>query len=765
MSSDEGQAPKRKKVSRPCDSCRKRKRRCDGEEPCSRCVKYEFVCSYEQKAAKRPSSSYVQSIESRLKTVEALLNQQLPAATEASSPGSGTQSSAGPGVQVVIAALRSITNPPPPSDISFEVANKLDSLKISGFKFQGKSSGAVLVQRAIDVGCSGPLVGIQKMPHTGKPWTLRPWLETTRPTRYTFPDDDLLPSLVSLYFTHVNAFYPLMHRPSFDFISTKSYETDTEFGAIVLLVCALGAQYSTDPRIRSDPAAPAGHVWFDQVDLGAYHQPTVRTIQIYALGVHYLERNAGQRSSWMLAGAGIRLGQDIGAHHEKMRAGTFVPYLELEKRAYWMLMLLDTQLSAALGRSVAIPNQDFGLAMPVGCDDEYWTSDFVQPADVPSRMDFFILQLKLQRIIAYTLKILYASDHSQKLIGLDDDNWENQLIVEFDSALNSWFELIPAHLKWNAKTDSTLDPSRNALFFDQSAALYCMYYFTQILIHRPFIPAAHQVKGPGARPRTFPSLSICNNAARACARLIEVYHKHYPNKTLICGATPFFTAGTVLLLNVWGMARNNLQTTGSVAGVSPRRKAGAPAQSALDMTDVYRCANALAVYRKAWPGTAHLADTLDALLKIDLEQAVNAQFAYPPKQPPRQPGTQADDYTSSVFAGPPLDSAALDAAVAEWAGAEGNHSIPPSTVSAQSELDFGFTQQQGLDGLGLDSSAYTMGVENMPFTTPSTDPFAMDVDIDTVSFWSSAPTGFGGSDWDGYLRALNVNFDASGGGI
>lgn len=104
----------------------------------------------------------------------------------------------------------------------------------------------------------------------------------------------------------------------------------------------------------------------------------------------------------------------------------------------------------------------------------------------------------------------YSTNRSKMLIGLGDDKWEEQVVVELDSALNKWFETIPPHrarpfppsilpaiiriyvaVRWdpdNLISDET--------FFDQSAVLYCAYYHTRIIIHRPFIPAMRRASNP-----------------------------------------------------------------------------------------------------------------------------------------------------------------------------------------------------------------------------------------------------------------------------
>ncbi|KAJ7726977.1 hypothetical protein B0H14DRAFT_2199856, partial [Mycena olivaceomarginata] len=101
---------------------------------------------------------------------------------------------------------------------------------------------------------------------------------------------------------------------------------------------------------------------------------------------------------------------------------------------------------------------------------------------------------------------------------------EEKIVKEFDSAVNRWLDCVPEHLRW--------DPARtNDLFFDQSAALYCNYYLTRIHIHRPFIPAIRPSEGP----MTFLSLTICNNAARACIHVVEAQHRRRPNNPLLFG--------------------------------------------------------------------------------------------------------------------------------------------------------------------------------------------------------------------------------------
>lgn len=70
----------------------------------------------------------------------------------------------------------------------------------------------------------------------------------------------------------------------------------------------------------------------------------------------------------------------------------------------------------------------------------------------------------------------------------------------------------------------------------------------QILIHRPFIPTSRTA--PSIAALALPSLAICTNAARACARVINSSCQR--NLIQHHLANPAFTAAIVLLIGVWG---------------------------------------------------------------------------------------------------------------------------------------------------------------------------------------------------------------------
>lgn len=72
---------------------------------------------------------------------------------------------------------------------------------------------------------------------------------------YCFPPDDLLATLVDLYFDNTNPYMPLLHRPTFvQSMREGKHLTDDKFADTVLLVCAIASRYCDDTRVRLDDA-------------------------------------------------------------------------------------------------------------------------------------------------------------------------------------------------------------------------------------------------------------------------------------------------------------------------------------------------------------------------------------------------------------------------------------------------------------------------------------------------------------------------------
>ncbi|KAG5729774.1 hypothetical protein E4T56_gene936 [Termitomyces sp. T112] len=570
------QPVKKRRTPGACDHCKRKKIRCDSAEMldnrCSNCTQYSLECTHKEVSKTLGSAKgYVESLEVRLEKMEKLLTKLMPKADLAQE----------------LEDINDIETPSEPSLLprndtdlqEEELIGKLKRLHVDPpqGRFFGKSSGYQLVQTALDI--QSEYVGKVSQPRIMEGQRSHFWLcPKWHPERfrtpafpvYRFPEEELLTSLVTLFFETIHPFFPLFHRPTFERSVAEGLHTqDPLFGATLLLVCALGSQYSDDPRVLYDGTTSthsAGWKWFEQN---------------FALSVLFASSSETAQGCWTELGTALRMAQEVGAHRRRtLKAPTVED--ELWKRAFWVLNSLDRLLSSFSGRQCVLQVDDHDVDLPMECDDEFWElSDtsraFKQPPDIPSSIAYFICYIKLMNILAYAMRALYPV--KRHIIGQAPTCTDQNIIMDLDSKLNDWMDSVPDHLRW--------DPtSKNKLFLQQSATLYATYYHLQIFVHRPFIPSFRNKS-----INTFPSLAICTNAARSCCHVLDIQSRTaLPLPTLLITA---FTSTVVLLLNIW---------SGKRLGVAPHPKR--------EIDDVQRCLNILKACEATWYSAGRYRDIL-----------------------------------------------------------------------------------------------------------------------------------------------------------
>ncbi|KAJ7643597.1 fungal-specific transcription factor domain-containing protein [Roridomyces roridus] len=447
-------------------------------------------------------------------------------------------------------------------------------------------------------------------------WITKPWqsmIQETIPPQ-SFPEDDLLAALIDMYFERINPLICLLHAPSFRrSVSQGEHLSDLHFGPLVLLVCALAARCSDDPRVlMDDDPRPdsAGWKWFRQVrplsmaiSFQNFHYSLYK-LQVICLSSLFVAQTSVPMACWILGGLGIRMAQEMGAHR---RGRYFVGSrmdAELLRRAFWILLALDTILSSLLGRPSATTLHDFDVDFPAACDDEYWegAQPFQQPAKKPSIAAYMTPYLELILLLNRVQRAIYPVKKPSPC--------PPEVVAEFDSALNKWLDSIPSHLRW--------DPELTGIFLDQSASLYAAYYHVQILIHRPFISAPAWV---------FPSLAICANSARSCGHVMDAHsrragHVLYQPHVI----TVLFDCAVILLKNVWGCRRERLS----------------PVDVTRAKTDIKKCVDVLGLYEKF--------DMVTEVLDRSSENPsqTGPSTAYMPSPiPPLKRGRHAEDETNA----------------------------------------------------------------------------------------------------------------------
>ncbi|KAF8913703.1 hypothetical protein CPB85DRAFT_1433889 [Mucidula mucida] len=172
----------------------------------------------------------------------------------------------------------------------------------------------------------------------------------------------------------------LLHRPTFQqAIDSGLHLLDHLFGGPVLLVCALGARFSDDPRVASTASTVKGWDWYVQVDVLRTLEEARACLDTFVSLVEcslYADCKLSHLHlatpwAWTSAcyNAGAHVFRDLPPNARD----------ELWKRAFGSgHILLDMSMATLVGRPLAIRYDDFDVDYPIECDDEYW-SDAIDP--------------------------------------------------------------------------------------------------------------------------------------------------------------------------------------------------------------------------------------------------------------------------------------------------------------------------------------------------------------------------------------------------
>ncbi|KAF6764452.1 fungal-specific transcription factor domain-containing protein [Ephemerocybe angulata] len=431
-------------------------------------------------------------------------------------------------------------------------------------------------------------------------WAVHPWDQAPPPTHteFDFPEPDLLQDLVELYFTYLEVYGPLLHRPTFERgIKEGLHLSDRGFGGTVLAVCAVASRFSNDERVileGTNSLHSCGLKWYRQLDVfneSSLRAPSLYEMQALCLAITYLQGTSTPEKCWYMLGFAIRAAQDIGLHRKPKSEVLPSVESELRKRVFWRLALGDSVISITIGRPPAINLIDFDADLPIECDDEYWetgdpSTDFKQPAGKPSKMAYYTSLMKLTEIYCQARRAFYSVKHPEVPPGMSEDDWDREVLAKLDSALNAWVDKVPEHLRWDRH-------HTDGVFLDQSAVLFTNYYATQIMLHRPFLSFTKQPS------LSFTALVVCTNAARACSRVMSEQSR--------TGMVPMpqvqialFISGLMLLLGIWKGRRTGY------AMVDERKEAKA-------LQSIIRV---LQIYETRWHMSGRFRDLLMALTSV-----------------------------------------------------------------------------------------------------------------------------------------------------
>ncbi|KAH7089354.1 fungal-specific transcription factor domain-containing protein [Auriculariales sp. MPI-PUGE-AT-0066] len=517
-----------REMSRPCDLCRRGKRRCDGPEQadraCSRCKQMSKVCSYVDPAEHNRAArhAYITALESRLETVEALLQRHVPDAvlmhelgilamntTPASAHQHGTYG--GEVVPEAISSFRALE----PWDEAIALSHQHpghDSLDRQALLHSAQQ------KRRPEFWCT-------------LNYEFRGERLEDRDLDLVLPPPDRLASLTQAYFDHWNPNFPIFHRALFEqqLLNNKS-APDKKFTVAVLLACALGESRLTNYTDHTERGQqPSGWDFFLHVEpflrVPTPAHPQLLDLQIFFLATLYTAFIQHNFVAWTLFGTAIRLAYLADAHRRD-KYNRQQPNLldELWKRTFWVLVVVDRMGASFYGRPLMMKDESFNLDLPLEVDDTCWDIGAPgfplrnTPVTKQGSISFFVWHIQLVLILGVSIQTIYSINRSRLLMGFVGSDWEQRITSKIDLMLNAWAEDVPVHLRWDL---NATDLPR----FCQSSFLEARYHTLRISAHNPFMRTTARdfaYAAPSSRTAAglTSSLAICTASAVACSEVV-----------------------------------------------------------------------------------------------------------------------------------------------------------------------------------------------------------------------------------------------------
>ncbi|KAJ7499149.1 fungal-specific transcription factor domain-containing protein [Mycena latifolia] len=656
----------RRRVWRACESCRRKKIKCDGCEPtCSQCSASGSQCTWLQtKDRAALSRHYVQELEARLLHMESLFSQIAPVLDQIGPLPNGAAiaelAAAAPAPSGSDAATSTAVLPRsvPPKDRASsipikaeeddDVSESFGQLALDEYghmRWIGGSSTMSLIQ-SFKALTSSPLHRISPMeedPLAPGPSVNKLYFPASvffgklvhalpGPEEVEYPPRDLADKLVNAYFSRFHFLNPVIDKPSFlrKYSQLMDNTGDPEFSrseaafiSLVFAVFACSARLVEDARLSISDSLDdggMGMVYYERALILQYisHANTqIAHVQCFILLSSFLCSVNCLPQAWILVGQAVRTGQDLGLHRSPRRLGITPIDKETRRKIWWGVYSLDRMLALALGRPLGINDSDCDVEYPAEVDDEHlpeYFSGAAVPQRQPSLMTGSIALTSLYKIGGRVLREVYALENCKDHLEPERKAELQRTVESLDGELTKWCDDLPAVFKSQSETDEQVS---------MGAVLCSHYYSVLTTLHRNLLPVKRD------QPVTAKSTVKAVSSARSCIRLApSMKNVVPPSHHLAFFIQHLFSSAVILLLY-------------AMHSSEPRAASAA-------MDEAKSSLGALESWEGHWPGARKCKELLMELTNTATEAVAKSGSDNPPPTPSAVPVMSGRERRRSV---------------------------------------------------------------------------------------------------------------------
>ncbi|CEP62134.1 Asg1p LALA0_S04e08614g [Lachancea lanzarotensis] len=556
---------KRRRVTRACDECRKKKVKCDGQQPCIHCTVYSYECTYNQPSkraslSQQPSFNTPVNSESNETTTTGGGGAPSPCARTSRSNSNFTRLSRH-------AQLHTLTKYQTFFSQIFPQMGPIETLDVNAFakallKNNGFARAVQEVSNERNFGSQespyeleSPGIGLGNAGMAGTGATPELNSDVIEGIDGSIQSKEgreikiiLPPKSVALHFIHVTweqccVLFRFYHRPSFIATLDKLYETDPHeysheqmhFLPLCYSVMAVGALFSksaqksstgTSENSTSSPnqfMQDEGYKYFiaarNLIDIT--NARDLYSIQAILMLFIFLQCSARLSTCYTYIGAAMRNALREGMHRNlNAQTQDYNPIeIEMRKRLFYTIYKMDVYVNTMLGLPRSVSQRDFDQAFPAELADENITETglhFDQQGDILSSSGIANHHTKLIMILDNIVAELYPVKKTNNLISHD-------VVTQLEIKLRQWLDNLPPELTPGVNDVPAKYERANQL-------LHLSFLQVQIILYRPFIHYLSAIPSS----KTVDSLSIqrARNCVSVARTVVKLAKKMMEKKTL-----------------------------------------------------------------------------------------------------------------------------------------------------------------------------------------------------------------------------------------
>ncbi|KAI9751972.1 MAG: hypothetical protein M4579_005808 [Chaenotheca gracillima] len=581
---------KRRRVTRACDECRRKKIKCDGKQPCTHCTVYSYDCTYDQPSNRRrnPAPQYIEALENRLAKAETLLKTVLPDLDLSNPdfdagvpqrmhtparPQPNQQEDAGSTATAGLSKTESHGEGERDSllESMVKTTGQLDLDDQGYWDYHGHSSGLAFLRRMREQ--FGDLMGPEpRNTLFMKPRSIGNVLDSPKSaadspldfiTSHTadLPPKEIALELISNSLDDACAVLRFVHQPTFYALVDRVYDKppdhygDEEYKFLPLLyiVMAVGCLFA-----RTKPNEPELAGYETLIDQGFAYFKACRqmieitdcrdltSIQAIIFMTMFLQSSAKLSTCYSYVGIALRSSLRMGLHRSV--PSKFNPIeREIRKRVFWTVFKMDTYVGALLGLPKTLSQDDIDQDFPLEVDDDWITKDAIlqMPAGHFSLHAAANAHTRILKILAKVIRYIYPIKGLEK--DMQDRRSQSNVVSharirELERDLQEWMDNLPMQLRTGGEFPPKIarwatSPAPwfgTILTADRAQHLLRMAYaHVQMMLYRPFLHYVSQsANSHGIDKRSYACGAACVSVSRNIIHITSEMKK----RNLLIGA-------------------------------------------------------------------------------------------------------------------------------------------------------------------------------------------------------------------------------------